>query len=49
MPESESREMYLKSIYELADEGELVAVSSHRNGQTSGTPGIDQSYSLQRR
>jgi DtxR family Mn-dependent transcriptional regulator len=27
MPESESREMYLKSIYELTDEGELVAVS----------------------
>lgn len=27
MPESESREMYIKSIYELADEGELVAVS----------------------
>jgi DtxR family Mn-dependent transcriptional regulator len=27
MPESESREMYLKSIYELAGEGELVAVS----------------------
>lgn len=27
MPESESREMYLKSIYELSDEGDLVAVS----------------------
>lgn len=27
MPESESREMYLKSIYELADSDELVAVS----------------------
>lgn len=27
MPESESREMYLKSIYELSSEGELVAVS----------------------
>ena len=27
MPESESREMYLKSIYELSSNGELVAVS----------------------
>ena len=27
MPESESREMYLKSIYELSPNGELVAVS----------------------
>ncbi len=27
MPESESREMYLKSIYELSSDGELVAVS----------------------
>jgi DtxR family Mn-dependent transcriptional regulator len=27
MPQSESREMYLKSIYELSDQGELVAVS----------------------
>ena len=27
MPESESREMYLKSIYELSDQGERVAVS----------------------
>jgi DtxR family Mn-dependent transcriptional regulator len=27
MPQSESREMYLKSIYELSDQDELVAVS----------------------
>ena len=27
MPQSESREMYLKSIYELSDQGDLVAVS----------------------
>jgi len=27
MPESESREMYLKSIYELSNDGDLVAVS----------------------
>ena len=28
MPESESREMYLKSIYELSSDGDLVAVST---------------------